>query len=270
MKRAIILLLAFMLSFGTVLNAAPKEGQKSFQEFNLDGEKLEPNSILVEGTNYLQLREMAELLKNSNVKFTVDWNSDEKVVEITTSISEENKAEAKPEEKTEEVKEEVKEEAKPEEKKEEVKEEAKPEEKKEEVKEEAKPEEKTEEVKEEAKAEEKKEEVKEEAKAEEKAEEVKKEELPEKMQVELTTMKVAINGEVKEVEAVLFEGRYYVRLRTLGELVGFTVQYNNETKAVSIITKPVEAIEESKENTEEVKEEEKTEEKKEEKKEEAK
>ena len=227
MKRAIILLLAFMLSFGTVLNAAPKEGQKSFQEFNLDGEKLEPNSILVEGTNYLQLREMAELLKNSNVKFTVDWNSDEKVVEITTSISEENKAEAKPEEK------------------------------KEEVKEEAKPEEKTEEVKEEAKA-------------EEKAEEVKKEELPEKMQVELTTMKVAINGEVKEVEAVLFEGRYYVRLRTLGELVGFTVQYNNETKAVSIITKPVEAIEESKEKTEEVKEEEKTEEKKEEKKEEVK
>ena len=90
------------------------------------------------------------------------------------------------------------------------------------------------------------------------------------MQVELTTMKVAINGEVKEVEAVLFEGRYYVRLRTLGELVGFTVQYNNETKAVSIITKPVEAIEESKEKTEEVKEEEKTEEKKEEKKEEVK
>ena len=77
------------------------------------------------------------------------------------------------------------------------------------------------------------------------------------------------NGEEKMVKTALINQNNYLQLRELGELIGFGVHYNEETKAIELSSKVEEKAEEAKENTEEKKDE-KAEEKKDEKAEEKK
>ena len=77
------------------------------------------------------------------------------------------------------------------------------------------------------------------------------------------------NGEEKMVKTAVINQNNYLQLRELGELIGFGVHYNEETRAIELSSKVEEKAEQAKENTEEKKEE-KAEEKKEEKAEEKK
>ena len=76
------------------------------------------------------------------------------------------------------------------------------------------------------------------------------------------------NGEEKMVKTAVINQNNYLQLRELGELIGFGVEMNEETKAIELSSKVEEKAEEVKENTEEKKDEkaeEKTEEKEEKK-----
>ena len=99
-------------------------------------------------------------------------------------------------------------------------------------------------------------------------------ELPEgKVEAEMGEQAFVFNGEEKMVKTALINQNNYLQLRELGELIGFGVEMNEETKAIELSSKVEEKAEEAKENTEEKKDEkaeEKTEEKKEEKAEEKK
>lgn len=84
-----------------------------------------------------------------------------------------------------------------------------------------------------------------------------------KTTAKMVTNTILVDGKEVELKAALIDRNNYVKLRDLGPVVGFNVDYNNETKAIIVDTKAeVEAEEE--------KVEEKSEEKKEEKKEEVK
>ena len=89
-------------------------------------------------------------------------------------------------------------------------------------------------------------------------------ELPEgKVEAEMGEQAFVFNGEEKMVKTALINQNNYLQLRELGELIGFGVHYNEETKAIELSSKVEEKAEEAKENTEEKKDE-KAEEKKEE------
>ena len=89
-------------------------------------------------------------------------------------------------------------------------------------------------------------------------------ELPEgKVEAEMGEQAFVFNGEEKMVKTALINQNNYLQLRELGELIGFGVHYNKETKAIELSSKVEEKAEEAKENTEEKKDE-KAEEKKEE------
>ena len=95
-------------------------------------------------------------------------------------------------------------------------------------------------------------------------------ELPEgKVEAEMGEQAFVFNGEEKMVKTALINQNNYLQLRELGELIGFGVHYNEETKAIELSSKVEEKAEEAKENTEEKKDE-KAEEKKDEKAEEKK
>ena len=95
-------------------------------------------------------------------------------------------------------------------------------------------------------------------------------ELPEgKVEAEMGEQAFVFNGEEKIVKTALINQNNYLQLRELGELIGFGVHYNEETKAIELSSKVEEKAEEAKENTEEKKDE-KAEEKKDEKAEEKK
>ena len=95
-------------------------------------------------------------------------------------------------------------------------------------------------------------------------------ELPEgKVEAEMGEQAFVFNGEEKMVKTALINQNNYLQLRELGELIGFGVHYNEETKAIELSSKVDEKAEEAKENTEEKKDE-KAEEKKDEKAEEKK
>lgn len=80
-----------------------------------------------------------------------------------------------------------------------------------------------------------------------------------KTKAKMVTNKILVDGKEVELKAALIDQNNYVKLRDLGAVVGFKVDYNKETQAIIVDTKAeVEA------------EEEKTEDKKEEKKEEVK
>ena len=90
-------------------------------------------------------------------------------------------------------------------------------------------------------------------------------ELPEgKVEAEMGEQAFVFNGEEKMVKTALINQNNYLQLRELGELIGFGVHYNEETKAIELSSKVDEKAEEAKENTEEKKDE-KAEEKKDEK-----
>ena len=72
------------------------------------------------------------------------------------------------------------------------------------------------------------------------------------------------NGEEKAVETALINQNNYLQLRQLGELVGFGVNYNKETKAIELTSKKAEATEEKAEDKKAEAKEEKKEEAKEE------
>ncbi len=99
-------------------------------------------------------------------------------------------------------------------------------------------------------------------------------ELPEgKVEALMGEQAFVFNGEEKMVKTAVINQNNYLQLRELGELIGFGVEMNEETKAIELSSKVEEKAEEAKENTEEKKDEkaeEKTEEKKEEKAEEKK
>ena len=89
-------------------------------------------------------------------------------------------------------------------------------------------------------------------------------ELPEgKVEAEMGEQAFVFNGEEKMVKTALINQNNYLQLRELGELIGFGVHYNEETRAIELSSKVEEKAEEAKENTEEKKDE-KAEEKKEE------
>nr|WP_157884916.1 stalk domain-containing protein [Ezakiella massiliensis] len=95
-------------------------------------------------------------------------------------------------------------------------------------------------------------------------------ELPEgKVEALMGEQAFVFNGEEKMVKTALINQNNYLQLRELGELIGFGVHYNEETKAIELSSKVEEKAEEAKENTEEKKDE-KAEEKKDEKAEEKK
>ena len=99
-------------------------------------------------------------------------------------------------------------------------------------------------------------------------------ELPEgKVEALMGEQAFVFNGEEKMVKTAVINQNNYLQLRELGELIGFGVEMNEETKAIELSSKVEEKAEQAKENTEEKKDEkaeEKTEEKKEEKAEEKK
>ena len=89
-------------------------------------------------------------------------------------------------------------------------------------------------------------------------------ELPEgKVEALMGEQAFIFNGEEKMVKTALINQNNYLQLRELGELIGFGVHYNEETRAIELSSKVEEKAEEAKENTEEKKDE-KAEEKKEE------
>ena len=90
-------------------------------------------------------------------------------------------------------------------------------------------------------------------------------ELPEgKVEALMGEQAFVFNGEEKMVKTALINQNNYLQLRELGELIGFGVHYNKETKAIELSSKVEEKAEEAKENTEEKKDEAKAEEKKDE------
>ena len=95
-------------------------------------------------------------------------------------------------------------------------------------------------------------------------------ELPEgKVEALMGEQAFVFNGEEKMVKTALINQNNYLQLRELGELIGFGVHYNKETRNIELSSKVEEKAEEAKENTEEKKDE-KAEEKKDEKAEEKK
>lgn len=70
-----------------------------------------------------------------------------------------------------------------------------------------------------------------------------------------------LNGEEKMVKTALINQNNYLQLRELGELIGFGVHYNEETKAIELSSKVEEKAEEAKEEVKEENAEEKKEEK---------
>lgn len=92
-------------------------------------------------------------------------------------------------------------------------------------------------------------------------------ELPEgKVEAEMGEQAFIFNGEEKMVKTALINQNNYLQLRELGELIGFGVHYNKETKAIELSSKVEEKDEEAKEEKKDEKAEEKKDEKVEEKK----
>ncbi|WP_296256306.1 stalk domain-containing protein [uncultured Ezakiella sp.] len=87
-------------------------------------------------------------------------------------------------------------------------------------------------------------------------------ELPEgKVEALMGEQAFIFNGEEKMVKTALINQNNYLQLRELGELIGFGVHYNEETKAIELSSKVEEKAEEAKEEVKEENAEEKKEEK---------
>ena len=87
-------------------------------------------------------------------------------------------------------------------------------------------------------------------------------ELPEgKVEAEMGEQAFVFNGEEKMVKTALINQNNYLQLRELGELIGFGVHYNKETKAIELSSKVEEKAEEAKDEMKDEKAEEKKEEK---------
>ena len=188
MKRFISLALVFVLlasSFAFAADAEPvkAEGEKTFQEVYLDGEKVDLGAYLINQRNYVKLRDVAALLTATDAKFNVGFEN--KKVVITTGETYEKLD-------TDLV------------------------------------------------------------------------EFPEgKVEAIMGEQAFVFNGEEKMVKTAVINQNNYLQLRELGELIGFGVHYNKETRNIELSSKLEEKAEEAKENTEEKKDE-KAEEKKEE------
>ena len=92
-----------------------------------------------------------------------------------------------------------------------------------------------------------------------------------KTKAKMVTNTILVDGKEVELKAALIDRNNYVKLRDLGPVVGFIVDYNRETKAIIVDTKSEAKVEEKAEEKSEDKKEEKAEDKKpEEKKEEKK
>ncbi len=92
-----------------------------------------------------------------------------------------------------------------------------------------------------------------------------------KTTAKMVTNTILVDGKEVELKAALIDRNNYVKLRDLGPVVGFIVDYNRETKAIIVDTKSEAKVEEKAEEKSEDKKEEKAEDKKpEEKKEEKK
>ncbi|WP_099951319.1 hypothetical protein [Ezakiella peruensis] len=77
-----------------------------------------------------------------------------------------------------------------------------------------------------------------------------------KTEAKMVTNKILVDGKEVELKAALIDQNNYVKLRDLGAVVGFKVDYNKETQAIIVDTKAeVEAEEEKVEEKEEKKEE---------------
>lgn len=72
-------------------------------------------------------------------------------------------------------------------------------------------------------------------------------ELPEgKVEAEMGEQAFIFNGEEKMVKTALINQNNYLQLRELGELIGFGVHYNEETRAIELSSKVEEKAEEAK------------------------
>ena len=85
-----------------------------------------------------------------------------------------------------------------------------------------------------------------------------------KTKAKMVTNTILVDGKEVELKAALIDRNNYVKLRDLGAVVGFLVDYNRETKAIIVDTKSEAKVEEKTEEKTEEKKEEKSEEKKEE------
>lgn len=85
-----------------------------------------------------------------------------------------------------------------------------------------------------------------------------------KTKAKMVTNTILVDGKEVELKAALIDRNNYVKLRDLGAVVGFLVDYNRETKAIIVDTKSGAKVEEKTEEKTEEKKEEKSEEKKEE------
>ena len=87
-------------------------------------------------------------------------------------------------------------------------------------------------------------------------------ELPEgKVEAEMGQQAFVFNGEEKMVKTALINQNNYLQLRELGELIGFGVHYNEETRAIELSSKVEEKAEEAKDEKAEEAKDEKAEEK---------
>ena len=83
-----------------------------------------------------------------------------------------------------------------------------------------------------------------------------------KTTAKMVTNTILVDGKEVELKAALIDRNNYVKLRDLGPVVGFIVDYNRETKAIIVDTKSEAKVEEKAEEKSEDKKEEKSEEKK--------
>lgn len=158
MKKKISLLLAILMLMTIVPTAFAEEktvdAVKTSQNITLDGEEIQIGSYLIEGKNYLKLRDVAAVMNRKKSQFSVGYDKENKLVSVELS---------KPYEKIEGDLEEIK---------------------------------------------------------------------VDSAKALLRDMKISINGEEKTVKSALINSNNYMQLRDLGNLVGFGVGFDKETRTV--------------------------------------
>lgn len=158
MKKKISLLLAILMLM-TIVPAAFAEEKtvdavKTSQKITLDGEEVQIGSYLIEGKNYLKLRDVAAIMNGKKSQFSVGYDKENKLVLVELS---------KPYDKIEGDLEEIK---------------------------------------------------------------------INNAKAMLRDMKISLNGEEKSVKSALINSNNYMQLRDLGNLIGFGVGFDKETRTV--------------------------------------
>lgn len=80
MKKTLLLVLAMLMALTPFASAEGNSDQmadavKSFQAFELNGEKVEIGGYLINGNNYYKLRDVAALLNSTTGKFDVKYEN---------------------------------------------------------------------------------------------------------------------------------------------------------------------------------------------------